>query len=314
MLGAFVADRRPGLGAVPGRADVKDRAEVDRAVLGRTWGELSSVIMSCEPELRRRCGGCSPRGDSGADMVKEERAGVGSKRVLLSAMCAACKWNAQEGNDVRSALQEDVRAVGQAEGGRLLGIAAGGEQKKGRREERKWRVGRLSQVRQVRQERLGTPMSLLVGVQEAVGAHEQRGERAEDAAAAASACTAFKIHGGEHGLKLRTKISKLEQGADQGAANHPGQPPGGLTRRLHGGDSLQPLARPLPHPGLNLLGLEAQPQQPIQQHVSTLNSLPCATTAAICQSTERIANITPGLADIAVMRCPRCQPPLPLST
>lgn len=64
---------RPALGAVPGREGVvRDRAEVVRAVLGRTWGgELSSVIMSCEPELSRRCGGFSPRGDSGADMVKE---------------------------------------------------------------------------------------------------------------------------------------------------------------------------------------------------------------------------------------------------
>jgi hypothetical protein len=59
--------------AVLGRADpVSDRAEFVRAEPGRTWpGELSSVIMSCEPELRRRCGGFSPRGDSGADMVKE---------------------------------------------------------------------------------------------------------------------------------------------------------------------------------------------------------------------------------------------------
>ncbi len=73
MLGTFVVDCRPGLGAVPGRRGVvRDRAEVLRAVLGRTeGGELSSVITSCEPELRRRCGGFSPRGDSGADMVKE---------------------------------------------------------------------------------------------------------------------------------------------------------------------------------------------------------------------------------------------------
>lgn len=73
MLGTFVAERRPGLGAVPGRPGVvRDRAEFVRAVLGRTCGgELSSVIMSCEPELSRRCGGFSPRGDSGADMVKE---------------------------------------------------------------------------------------------------------------------------------------------------------------------------------------------------------------------------------------------------
>lgn len=58
---------------MPGRRGVvSERAELVRAVFGRTWGgELSSVIMACEPELRRRCGGFSPRGDSGADMVKE---------------------------------------------------------------------------------------------------------------------------------------------------------------------------------------------------------------------------------------------------
>lgn len=73
MLGTWVADPTPGLGAVPGRTDgVNDRAELVRAVLGRPCdGELSSVINSCEPELRRICGGFSPRGDSGADMVKE---------------------------------------------------------------------------------------------------------------------------------------------------------------------------------------------------------------------------------------------------
>jgi hypothetical protein len=41
----------------------------------------------------------------------------------------------------------------------------------------------------------------------------------------------------------------------------------------------QPLACPLSTPGLNLLGLEAQPHQPIQQHVSTVDSTPCATPA-----------------------------------
>ena len=67
MLEALFADV-----AVLGRAEpVNERAEFVRAELGRACGELSSVIMSCEPELSRRCGGFSPRGDSGADMVKE---------------------------------------------------------------------------------------------------------------------------------------------------------------------------------------------------------------------------------------------------
>lgn len=63
----------PGLVAVPGREDVvSDRAVLVRDEPGRTWGgELSSVMMSCEPELSRRCGGFSPRGDSGADMLNE---------------------------------------------------------------------------------------------------------------------------------------------------------------------------------------------------------------------------------------------------
>lgn len=172
-MGTFVTDRRPGLGEVPGRIGcVSDRAEFVRAVLGRAWGgELSSVITSCEPELRRRCG-FSPRGDSGPDMVKErmrqvctrscpevaiavQRARSSGKRVLLLAACAACNWNAQEGNDVRSAAAggcqgqqqhqiaqskpRGAQCVTQAEGGTLLGIAAGEEQKKGRCEERKWR-------------------------------------------------------------------------------------------------------------------------------------------------------------------------------
>jgi hypothetical protein len=57
----------PGLGAVPGRIGwVNDRAELVRAVLGRTaGGELSSVVGSWEPELRRRWGGPSPLGDCG---------------------------------------------------------------------------------------------------------------------------------------------------------------------------------------------------------------------------------------------------------
>lgn len=83
MLGTFVADRRPGLGAVPGRSGaVNDRAEFVRAVLGRTCGgELSSVIISCEPELRRRCG-FSPRGDNGPDMVSERVRLSDNGRVL----------------------------------------------------------------------------------------------------------------------------------------------------------------------------------------------------------------------------------------
>lgn len=52
--------------------------------------------------------------------------------------------------------------------------------------------------------------------------------------------------GGNHGCSTGTKISKLEQGVDQGAANHPCQRPGKLVkalaeRRLFS----QPLARPL---------------------------------------------------------------------
>ncbi len=60
-------DRMPGLGAVPGRIGwVNERAELVRAVLGRTaCGELSSVLGSWEPELRRRWGGPSPLGDCG---------------------------------------------------------------------------------------------------------------------------------------------------------------------------------------------------------------------------------------------------------
>jgi hypothetical protein len=60
-------DRMPELGAVPGRVCwVNERAELVRAVLGRTaGGELSSVVGSWEPELRRRWGGPSPLGDCG---------------------------------------------------------------------------------------------------------------------------------------------------------------------------------------------------------------------------------------------------------
>lgn len=47
-----------------------------------------------------------------------------------------------------------------------------------------------------------------------------------------------------------------------------------------------PLAQPPPKPRLYLLGLDAQPQQPIQR-VSTVNTvvLPYVTTLAACQST-----------------------------
>jgi hypothetical protein len=68
-----VGERKPGLGAVPGRIGcVNERAEFVRAVLGRTaGGELSSVMASVVPELRRMCGGPSPRGDCGIIMVRE---------------------------------------------------------------------------------------------------------------------------------------------------------------------------------------------------------------------------------------------------
>jgi hypothetical protein len=69
MLGPL-GDGEPGFGAVPGRMDcVNERAEVDRAVVGRTAEcALSSVVASSDPELRRMCGGPSPLGDCG-DMV-----------------------------------------------------------------------------------------------------------------------------------------------------------------------------------------------------------------------------------------------------
>lgn len=38
-----------------------------------------------------------------------ERAKFGGKRVLLSTACAACNRNAQEGNEVRNALQAGVK-------------------------------------------------------------------------------------------------------------------------------------------------------------------------------------------------------------
>lgn len=66
-------ERRPGAcGAVLGRVGcVSERAELVRRVLGRTaGGELSSVRGACVPELRRMCGGPSPRGDCG-DMPSE---------------------------------------------------------------------------------------------------------------------------------------------------------------------------------------------------------------------------------------------------
>jgi hypothetical protein len=68
-----VGERKPGLGAVPGRIGcVNERAEFVRAVLGRTAdGELSSVNTSAVPELRRMCGGPSPRGDCGIMAVRE---------------------------------------------------------------------------------------------------------------------------------------------------------------------------------------------------------------------------------------------------
>lgn len=55
----------------------------------------------------------------------------------------------------------------------------------------------------------------------------------------------------------------------------------------------QPLACPLSTPGLNLLGLEAQPQQPIQQHVSMVNSSPlrdaCHSRQSSCRKCKRYA-------------------------
>lgn len=69
----MVGERRAGPGAVPGRIGcVRERAELVRAVLGRTaGGALSSVRGSWVPELRRMCGGAFPLGDSGGDMVSE---------------------------------------------------------------------------------------------------------------------------------------------------------------------------------------------------------------------------------------------------
>lgn len=63
----------PGAGAVPGRRGcVRERADSVRAEPGRTAdGELSSVVASWVPELRRMCGGPAPRGDCGDDMAKE---------------------------------------------------------------------------------------------------------------------------------------------------------------------------------------------------------------------------------------------------
>lgn len=76
-------------------------------------------------------------------------------------MCVACKWKVQEGNDVRSGLQAGVRATAtpkcaieasdarcekQTGVERLLNITAGEEQKKGRREEAKWRCKRTGAV------------------------------------------------------------------------------------------------------------------------------------------------------------------------
>lgn len=88
MFCTLVADRRPGLGAVPGRRGVvRDRAEVVRAVLGRPCdSELSSVIMSCDPEFSRRCGGFSPRGDSGADMFKSVCGESGKRLCTVAAV------------------------------------------------------------------------------------------------------------------------------------------------------------------------------------------------------------------------------------
>jgi len=74
----------------------------------------------------------------------------------------------------------------------------------------------------------------------------------------------------------------------------------------------QPLARPLSTPGLNLLGLEAQPHQPIQQHVSTVDSTPLCDTCHSRQSTDRSRTLCPAwqiLLSCALHR----QPPLPLS-
>jgi hypothetical protein len=73
-----VGDRRLGLyGAVLGRTGcVNERAEFVLAVVGRIWGgELSSVMASCVPELRRMCGGPLPRGDWGVSDMASERMG-----------------------------------------------------------------------------------------------------------------------------------------------------------------------------------------------------------------------------------------------
>lgn len=75
----------------------------------------------------------------------------------------------------------------------------------------------------------------------------------------------------------------------------------------------EPLARPLSTPGLNLLGLEAQPHRPIQQHVSTVDSTPLCDTCHSRQSTDRSQTLCPAwqiLLSCALHR----QLPLPLSS
>lgn len=71
-------------------------------------------------------------------------------------------------------------------------------------------------------------------------------------------------------------------------------------------------AHPLPTPRLNLLGLEAQLQEPIQQHVSMFHSTPLWHNHLSCQSIAAIANIVSELPIIiAVMRCPMPASPAP---
>ncbi|KAJ4994476.1 hypothetical protein SVAN01_00305 [Stagonosporopsis vannaccii] len=215
-------------------------------------------------------------------------------------MCAACKWNVQEGNDVRSVLQGGcqgqqqhqvaqlkpcgAQSVAQAEGGRLLGIAAGGEQKKGRREERKWRR-RLAE-----QTTVGTRAASTLGI-----------------AAEGSRFTKWRARPEAQGRRSRSSNKETNKEwpitldspklHDQALA----------WRRLFS----QPPARPLPTPRLNLLGLEAQPQEPIQQQVSTLNSTPLCDSRRRRQSIAGIANIVSELAVIAVMRWPDASLPCP---
>ena len=59
-----------GPGEVPGRSGcVRERGGACREVLGRCPFELPKA--SCVPEFKRMCGGSSPRGDSGDDIVSE---------------------------------------------------------------------------------------------------------------------------------------------------------------------------------------------------------------------------------------------------